>query len=173
MRRSAGPIPQRKWQSQSITLSPPSPPESRFSRGMGGFTKDSRKVTSCQLRTRPETLSAGSCVPRTRYVPARLPKYQKNTASRDVLPAGIVRGFKEYGVVRQMGPRRWRTTSVESRSAYGKTNVHPRFPIRLPPQPPEPRLHHRRPNLSGMLRLRNEVQIFAGKHVHGAAVEGI
>jgi|HubBroStandDraft_6_1064221.scaffolds.fasta_scaffold08073_7 hypothetical protein len=29
-------------------------------------------------------------------------------------------------------------------------------PVWLPPQPPEPRFHHLRPNLSGVLRLRSE-----------------
>jgi hypothetical protein len=79
MRGSIGQTPQRKWQSQSITFRPPSPRGFRFSRGMGGFTKDSCKATSCQSQTRPrlKTLSASSSIPRTTYVAASLSKYSQ------------------------------------------------------------------------------------------------
>src|SRR5580704_7963702 len=73
MRRSAGTTPQRRWQSQSITLSPPCPPESRFSKGLGGFTKHSRKATSYrpQPRSRLKALSAAFLsLERGRYVQA-------------------------------------------------------------------------------------------------------
>jgi|HubBroStandDraft_4_1064222.scaffolds.fasta_scaffold03152_5 hypothetical protein len=65
----------------------------------------------------------------------------KNTASRDVLPAGIVREFGLHGARGTDGNYAASDQRpCERRSTYEEISVHPRFPVWLPPQPPESRL---------------------------------